>query len=62
MSSREQCDQLLRTIDAVLSECSKDPRRQPPNSSAHRPPWPGPSWSSEPMRNGFRRDPDHAVP
>ena len=43
MATREHSDQLLRTIDAVLSECSKDPRTRPVRPAA-RPAWPGPSW------------------
>ena len=46
MASRERHDQLLATIDAVLSECTKDPRRRSPSRPA-RPAWPGPSWLNE---------------
>ena len=44
MSSREQCQQLLRTIDAVLEECANDPRRRRIAKPTNRPAWPGPSW------------------
>ena len=44
MSSREQCLQLLETIDTVLEECGKDPRRRSPARPPSRPAWSGPSW------------------
>lgn len=50
MSSREQCDQLLETIDAVLLECGKDPRRRGTVRPQSRPTWRGPSWLQEPLR------------
>ena len=49
MSSREQCDQLLATIDAVLLECGKDPRRRSTVRPQSRPAWRGPSWLQEPL-------------
>lgn len=56
MSSREQCDQLLREIDAVLSECSKDPRRRTPIRPPSRPAWAGPSWLRDQGTGGSRSD------
>ncbi len=47
MSSSERCEQLLKTIDAVLSECGKDPRRHHPTRLPARPAWGGPSWSQD---------------
>jgi len=47
MSSKKRCQELLETIDTVLSECGKDPRRLSPVRSPSRPPWPGPVWSLE---------------
>lgn len=48
MSRREQGQQLLETIDAVLEECGKDPRRRRPDRPPSRPAWPGPSWLLSP--------------
>lgn len=59
MPNRDGCDQLLERIDAVLSECSKDPRRRPP-ARRLRAAWTGPSWVEEQQAvhvNGFRRTP-----
>jgi len=57
MSSREQCERLLETIDAVLAECAKDPRRRPARPST-RPAWPGPSWSQDQQAVGTKGHPD----
>ena len=51
MATRERSDQLLRTIDAVLSECSKDPRTRPVRPPA-RPAWRGPSWLQDGWAGG----------
>ena len=48
MSSREQGQQLLETIDAVLAECAGDPRRRRPARPPARPAWRGPSWLQGP--------------
>ena len=55
MSSREQGQQLLETIDAVLAECGKDPRRRRPARPPARPTWTGPGrWQAEGAKD---RDP-----
>lgn len=45
MSTREQLDQLMEKIDAVLDECGKGPRQREPARSSARPAWPGPRWA-----------------
>ena len=47
MSSSERCEQLLKTIDAVLSECGRDSRLQRPTRVPGRPAWGGPSWPQD---------------
>ena len=42
MPSREQGQQLLETIDAVLAQCGKDPRRRGAARPSARPAWSGP--------------------
>jgi hypothetical protein len=60
MSSREQGQRLLETIDAVLDECGKDPRRRRPAATASRPAWGGPVWLR--ARPGNEGGPSHQVP
>jgi len=48
MSSRVRCEELLRTIDAVLSECGKGPRRYNPVRPPSRPARGGPVWLQAP--------------
>jgi hypothetical protein len=47
--SSKRSQQLLDTIDAVLAECSKDPRRRAaPRPQTTRPAW-RPMWAEEPQ-------------
>ena len=62
--SSKQSQQLLDTIDAVLAECSKDPRRRAaPRSVPTRPAW-RPMWAQDgpsPDRHGRNDEPQSAV-
>jgi len=51
MSSREQGQQLLEAIDAVLEECGKDLARRRPARPV-RSAWRGPSWLEGALAGG----------
>jgi hypothetical protein len=60
MSSREQGQRLLDTIDAVLEECGQDPRRRRTARTATRPAWGGPVWlRAQPVKEAST---SHQVP